>query len=354
MGLFEVAVLVALAVVAVLQLVLLLRKTAFETPVDLHVRLAALEQQSSALTQANTRGEAAYGRIEQNLGGFIDKTAFQLDQSRQALDDKLEKTVAESRSGRQELLTAFAEFETKLLQRVGSLDSSLSARMGSFQVATQDSLESSRQTLELKMAQALSDAREGRVELTTAFQAFEAKLGDRLSGFESAMGGRFVDLQQVLLGRLDEASKNQMAQHQQAQQDAQNNRKELVGTLAVFRAELTSTVDTKMAQSLTDAREGRAELTAAFRAFEGQLTERLSGFEGSMGSRFVSLQAGIQERLDESSKNQKAQYQQAQQDAQNSRKELTDALSVSVPKSLPRWTPNWDSLWPTPETGVPS
>lgn len=114
MGLFEVVVLVAFAVVTVLQLVLLFRKPRFDTPPDLQVRLGALEQQVLALTQASTRAEVADGRIEQQLLVFTDQTRQQLDLSRLALDEQLAKTVAESRQGRQELTDHLGAFRTEM------------------------------------------------------------------------------------------------------------------------------------------------------------------------------------------------------------------------------------------------
>jgi len=192
-----------IAIVLLLQIIALLRKPRFETPPDLQARMALLEHGLQSLMQASARSEAASERIEQQLRAFTETTAQGFEGARRTLDEKLDKTVHEARSSRQELLTALG--------------------------------------------------------------AFEAKLEQRLTGFDASMGGRFSGLQQALLGRLDEAGKAQMAQFTQAQSDAAQNRKEMTETLAVFRAELTDTLKRLSAETQT-AREALAHSSAALGA----------------------------------------------------------------------------------------
>lgn len=100
--------LLALSVVAVLSLlVLLLRKPRFETPAELTVWLGMLEQALQTLSQSSTRNEAGIERMESRQKEFSVSTAQLLEASRKTLDDKLEKTIEESRSGRQELLRIY-------------------------------------------------------------------------------------------------------------------------------------------------------------------------------------------------------------------------------------------------------
>jgi DNA recombination protein RmuC len=83
----------AVALVVVLQLVLLLRKSAFETPADLSARMSLLEQGLQAIAQAGARSEARSERVEEQLRTFTEATAQALEASRRTLDEKLEKQL---------------------------------------------------------------------------------------------------------------------------------------------------------------------------------------------------------------------------------------------------------------------
>ena len=284
---------VGVFIVLVLQVVLLGRKPRFETPADLSAKLTVLEQSTHSLSQASARSEAASERIEQQLRLFTDTTAQGFEASRKTLDEKLDKTVEESRKGRKEFMLGFGEFEVKLEQRLSTLDATVGGRLSDIQKTTQESLEANRLALDGKLAQTLAESREGRAELTNGFQALERKLEERLVGFDTSMSGRFADLQHALLGRLDEAGKAQLAQFAQAQNDAMTNRKETSETLLTFRTELTGTLQQLSAETLAS----REALNLSSAAFERQIQERFEGLRGATAVTLDSLKTDIGAQL---------------------------------------------------------
>lgn len=267
--------LLALSAVAVLSLlVLLLRKPRFETPAELTIRLGMLEQSLQTMSQSSTRNEAGIERMESLQKEFSVSTAQLLEASRQTLDDKLEKTIEESRSGRTELLNAFQSFEVKLGQRLGTLGTEIENRLTSLQQNLSDGLDNSRRELDAKLALAQEDARAGRGELLVAFTTLESKLEQRIAGFDASMATRFDSLQQSLMGRLDEAAKAQLNQFSQAQADGVQARKELTENLAAFRTDLTSTLN---------------GLSAATQASREAIAQSSQAFEKQIQARFEAL-----------------------------------------------------------------
>ena len=113
------------ALVIVLQIISLLRKPKVELPSELLLRLDAVEQTSRDTLQAVAKNEGALDGLAQQMRGFTQATAGSLESVRNAVDEKLAQTVAESRQGRAEILTALQGFESKLEQRLGGMDISL-------------------------------------------------------------------------------------------------------------------------------------------------------------------------------------------------------------------------------------
>lgn len=85
------------------------------------------------------------------------------------LDEQLERTVAEARNGRTELGQAFQAFEGRLSQQISTLESSAAERLAALQSATTGNLEASRKVLDERLEQTLEEARSGRTELGQAF-----------------------------------------------------------------------------------------------------------------------------------------------------------------------------------------
>lgn len=287
-------ILVALSIASlVLLLALLLRKPKFETPAELNARLGLLEQASQSLVQAVSRNEGGMQRIEQQLRGFTETTAGAMAASKKAMDEQLERTVAEARNGRAELNQAFQAFETRFGQQIGALSSSVGERVTELQRTTAESLEASRKVVDEKLGQTLEEARSGRTELTNAFSAFETKLEQRFGSFDTSLAARFEALQIALTGRLDASSKALMDLLTQAQTDAANARIETSQALAKFRTEMTEHLGT-VAQETGKSRQALSESATAF---ETRIQERFEALTTSTRGTLDSLKADITNQL---------------------------------------------------------
>jgi DNA recombination protein RmuC len=124
--------LAALGVIVLLQLVVLLRKPRVELPPEWLVQLQRLDAASQDTLKAVARQDGALDAMAIQLQGFTQATGHSLETVRQAVDEKLAQTVNESRTGRAELLAAFAAFETQLAQRLAALDAAQSLALTTF------------------------------------------------------------------------------------------------------------------------------------------------------------------------------------------------------------------------------
>jgi len=313
-------------VLALLQLVLLLRKPKFETPADLNARLGLLEQSSQGLVQAVSRSEGGMSRIEQQLRGFTETTAAGMLASKNALDEQLERTVAEARNGRAELSQAFQAFEGRLGQQVSALSTSIGERVSELQRTTAESLEASRKVVDEKLGQTLEEARSGRTELTNAFGAFEAKLEQRFGSFDTALGTRFETLQTALTGRLEASSKALMDLLTQAQTDAANARTEASQALAKFRADMTEHLGT-VALETGKARQALADSATAF---ETRIQERFEALTVATRGTLDSLKSDIINQLSVMSTAMKEQLEGNGNQIRNQFATLQDAVAQQL------------------------
>ena len=161
--------LVAALAVVVLQVVVLLRKPRVELPPEWLARLQRLEQASQTTLMAVAKNEGAVAGMAQQLQGFTQATSGSLETVRQMVDDKLKQTIAETRTGRAELLTEFGTFELKLAQRLVALDAALSQSLAGF-----------------------------RAELTGTLGAISGALKDQLEGNGNQIRNQFTVLQDAM------------------------------------------------------------------------------------------------------------------------------------------------------------
>ena len=300
-----------IALVLVLQIVVLLRKSRIDLPAELTLKLAALEQSARATLQAVAKNDGALEGVSQQLRGFTQATASSLESVRHAMDAKLAQTVAESRQGRTELLTAFQGFEGKLEQRLSGFDASLSQRLDAVQATVSTRLDETSKGLLAHLAQAQSDAATNRKELGDALAGFRAELASSVA----ALSSESVKSREAVneSGKLFEARIQERFETLQASTGA---------SLEASR----QAVDDKLGQTVAESRQGRAELLTAFQGFEGKLEKRLGGFDATLAQRMEALQLAVSVGLDDTSKTLLKHLGQAQTDAATGRKELTDAL----------------------------
>ncbi|WP_029414270.1 DNA recombination protein RmuC [Acidovorax radicis] len=223
--------LAVLALVLILLVLLLVRRPRVDLPPEWLARLQTLERTAQATQLAVAKNDGALDALAQQLSGFTQTTQHTLETLRHAVDERLAQAVTESRNGRAELLAAFGVFEGRLEQRQTALDASLAQR--------------------------------------------------------------FDALQQAVAGRLEESSKALLAHLAQGQNDAATARKELSDTLAGFRTELTTTTAALAAESVK-SREAMAESTALF---EKRIQERFEALTQATRTTLDSLKGDLQSQL---------------------------------------------------------
>jgi DNA recombination protein RmuC len=119
------------------------------------------------------KNDGALDGMANQLQGFTQATSHSLETVRQTVDEKLAQAVAESRTGRTELLAAFAAFEAQLAQRLAALDAAQSLALSSF-----------------------------RTELTGTLGTMSGALRDQLDGNGNQIRNQFTVLQESLSQQL--------------------------------------------------------------------------------------------------------------------------------------------------------
>ncbi len=157
-------VLALLGLLVALQLVALWRRPRMTLPPELLLRLDALEQAGRSTLQSAAKTEGGLQALAEQTRGLALGLQANLEALRQAVDDKLAQTVAESRQGRAELAGAFQSFEGKLAQRLQEVQLTVSAR-----------LDDTSKSLLAHLAQAQADALHTRKELVDALGGFRTE-----------------------------------------------------------------------------------------------------------------------------------------------------------------------------------
>jgi DNA recombination protein RmuC len=213
--------LAASILIALLLLIGLLRKPRVELPPEVLAQLQRLEQQTQATRMEVAKNDGALDGMANQLQGFTQATSHSLETVRQTVDEKLAQAVAESRTGRTELLAAFAAFEAQLTQRLTALDAAQSLALSSF-----------------------------RTELTGTLGTMSGALRDQLDGNGNQIRNQFTVLQESL-------SRQLASLVQGTQQNAEQLRTALNERLAAIQADNTAkleemrrTVDEKLHATL--------------------------------------------------------------------------------------------------------
>ena len=256
--------LAALALVVVLLVLLLVRRPRVDLPPEWLARLQTLERTSQATQLAVAKNDGAMDALAKQLGGFTQTTQHTLETLRHAVDERLAQAVTESRNGRAELLGAFGVFESRLEQRQTALDASLAQR--------------------------------------------------------------FDGLQHAVAGRLEESSKALLAHLAQGQADSAAARKELSDTLIAFRTELTATTGALAAESVK-SREAMGESAALF---EKRIQERFEALTAATRLTLDSLKGDIQTQLGSMSSALKDQLEANGFQIKNQFSVLQDAVSQQL------------------------
>jgi DNA recombination protein RmuC len=204
---------VSVVLILLLQVVLLLRKTKAELPPELMLRLDAVEQSSRATLQATAKNEGVLDGLAQQIRAFTQTTSGSLEAVRHAVDEKLALTVAESRQGRTELLTAFQGFETKLETRLSEFRAELTTAMGSLTAESGKSREAMAENAQLfeTRIQERFEALTGitrqtldslKVDINTQIGVMSLALKDQLEGNSYQIKNQFSALQESVSQQL--------------------------------------------------------------------------------------------------------------------------------------------------------
>ena len=262
-----------IGVVLLIQIVLLAKGRKPEVPMGVLFQLEQLDRVAKELQSSVTRLEGGFGAINGQIQKVADASHVNLEPVQQALDQKLSTLTTETRTGRVEMSSALKYLESRLDQRLSSVDTllpalnklqgGLDAVALQFQTVTQATaggLEPLREALDQKLVQVVAESRAGRGELVEALQQFESRLEQRLGGFDAMTAA---------------------------------NRQELSDTLAGLREELTKAVGYIAVES-TKSRDALAENASRF---EDRILERFVALASTNQQVFDSLKADIGAQL---------------------------------------------------------
>jgi DNA recombination protein RmuC len=275
-----------IALVVVLQIIVLLRKTRIDLPSELALKLEALEQSARATLQAVAKNDGALEGVSQQLRGFTQATASSLESLRHAMDEKLAQTVAESRQGRVELLTAFLGFEGKLEQRLGGFETALGQRLEALQLAVSTGLDDTSKTLLSHLGQAQADAATGRKELTETLGSFRGELGTALASLAA------------------ESVKSRQAMQESAtlfETRIQERFEALTGATRQTLDSLKTDISTQLgvvSGALKDQLEGNSyQIKNQFSALQESVSQQLAGLVQGTQQNAEQLRVALNERL---------------------------------------------------------
>lgn len=178
---FQIIVLVLLALLVLLLLWLLLRKSKVEFPPDWPLRLSALEQTSQAILLGGAKTDSTVTGIERQFAVAGDRSDSQANALRQSIDEKLVQSLTQAREGRSELAAGFALFEAKIEQRFSALELSFLQRFESLQLTVAGRLDENGQALRANLLQAQTDSAAARKELSDSLAGFRSDLTQTLA-----------------------------------------------------------------------------------------------------------------------------------------------------------------------------
>jgi DNA recombination protein RmuC len=280
---------VLLGAVLLIQIVLLAKSRKPEVPMGVLFQLEQLDRVAKELQSSVSRLEGGFGAITGQIQKVAETSgANSLEPVRQTLDQKFAAMTAEARTGRVELSSAFKYLESRLEQRLSSVDTllpSLNKLQGGidavavqFQTvsqATAGGLEPLRDTLDQKLVQVVAESRAGRGELVEALQQFESRLEQRLGGFDAMTAANRQELSDTLVGLREELTK-------------------AVGYIAVE--------STKSRDTLTE-NAGRFEdrIRERFMALTSTNQQVFDSLKADIGAQLAVMSSSVREQLDGSS-----------------------------------------------------
>ncbi|MDR6215931.1 DNA recombination protein RmuC [Paracidovorax wautersii] len=270
-----IAVLLLLLLIAALVGAVLLRRPRVDLPPEWLARLQALEATTQSTQLAVAKNDGALDGMAQQLRGFTQTTQGTLEGLRGAVDERLAQAVAESRTGRAELLAAFGAFEAKLEQRLaqGQADAAVARKELS------ETLLAFRTELTQTAQQLASDSVRSREALAESTKLFEQRIQERFEALTAATRGTLDSLKgdiHTQLGTVSTALKDQL----------EANGQQIRNQFAVLQDAVS--------QQLGAMAQGSAQNAEALR---GALNERLAAIQADNTAKLEEMRRTVDEKL---------------------------------------------------------
>ncbi len=277
-----------LLLIAALVCAVLLRRPRVDLPPEWLERLQALERGVQATQLSVAKNDGALDAMGQQLRGFTQLTQGTLESLRGAIDERLAQAVAESRTGRAELLAAFGAFEAKLEQRLAQGQSQAAVARKELS----ETLAAFRTELTQTAQQLASDSARSREAMAESTQLFEQRIQERFEALTAATRGTLDSLKgdiHTQLGTVSAALKDQL----------EANGQQIRNQFAVLQDAVSQQLGAMAQGSQHNAEALRGALNERLAAIQADNTAKLEEMRRTVDEK---LHATLEQRLGESFK----------------------------------------------------
>ena len=277
-----------LLLIAALVCAVLLRRPRVDLPPEWLERLQALERGVQATQLSVAKNDGALDAMGQQLRGFTQLTQGTLESLRGAVDERLAQAVAESRTGRAELLAAFGAFEAKLEHRLAQGQSEAAVARKELS----ETLTAFRTELTQTAQQLASDSVRSREAMAESNQLFEQRIQERFEALTAATRGTLDSLKgdiHTQLGTVSAALKDQL----------ETNGQQIRNQFAVLQDAVSQQLGAMAQGSQHNADALRGALNERLAAIQADNTAKLEEMRRTVDEK---LHATLEQRLGESFK----------------------------------------------------
>lgn len=277
-----------LLLIAALVCAVLLRRPRVDLPPEWLERLQALERGVQATQLSVAKNDGALDAMGQQLRGFTQLTQGTLESLRGAIDERLAQAVAESRTGRAELLAAFGAFEAKLEHRLAQGQSEAAVARKELS----ETLTAFRTELTQTAQQLASDSVRSREAMAESTQLFEQRIQERFEALTAATRGTLDSLKgdiHTQLGTVSAALKDQL----------ETNGQQIRNQFAVLQDAVSQQLGAMAQGSQHNAEALRGALNERLAAIQADNTAKLEEMRRTVDEK---LHATLEQRLGESFK----------------------------------------------------
>jgi len=277
-----------LLLIAALVCAVLLRRPRVDLPPEWLERLQALERGVQATQLSVAKNDGALDAMGQQLRGFTQLTQGTLESLRGAVDERLAQAVAESRTGRAELLAAFGAFEAKLEQRLAQGQSEAAVARKELS----ETLAAFRTELTQTAQQLASDSARSREAMAESTQLFEQRIQERFEALTAATRGTLDSLKgdiHTQLGTVSAALKDQL----------EANGQQIRNQFSVLQDAVSQQLGAMAQGSQHNAEALRGALNERLAAIQADNTAKLEEMRRTVDEK---LHATLEQRLGESFK----------------------------------------------------